>query len=221
MSKKGSLKVKAYNKEYRLKNKASIFAYNNSQTTKDRIKKWYENNKEHVLKSCKEYKKKYATKIRLQNKEYGEKNKTIISLKNKKYYIDHKSNILLNTKNYRNNNKKKINIYFVKRKKNDIQFKLGCVLRRRIFSVLKKNIKVGSAIKDLGCTVTELKIWLENQFQSGMTWNNHGMHGWHIDHKLALANFDLTDRKQFLIACHYTNLQPMWARENIRKSNKI
>lgn len=54
-----------------------------------------------------------------------------------------------------------------------------------------------------------------------MTWKNWSPTGWHIDHKIPLAFFDLTDRKQLLKACHYTNLQPLWSNENIRKGDKL
>jgi desulfoferrodoxin (superoxide reductase-like protein) len=54
-----------------------------------------------------------------------------------------------------------------------------------------------------------------------MTWDNWTTDGWHIDHIKPLASFDLTDRKQLLEACHYTNLQPLWAKDNLIKSDKI
>jgi hypothetical protein len=80
---------------------------------------------------------------------------------------------------------------------------------------LKTNAKAGSAVSDLGCSIPELKAYLEKMFQPGMTWENWG--AWHIDHIIPLASFDLTDREQFLKACHYTNLQPLWAPDNQRK----
>ena len=73
-----------------------------------------------------------------------------------------------------------------------------------------------SAVRDLGCAVEELKKHLESKFQPGMTWKNQGL--WHIDHVRPLASFDLTERAQFLQACHYTNLQPLWAAENLKKA---
>ena len=85
---------------------------------------------------------------------------------------------------------------------------------------LKRNQKVGSAVGDLGCSVEFLKQYLEFKFQSGMTWDNHSQFGWHIDHIIPLSSFDLTDREQFLKACHYTNLQPLWWNENLSKYNK-
>ena len=77
--------------------------------------------------------------------------------------------------------------------------------------------KLTKEAKDLGCTIKELKIYLESKFQPGMTWENHGRFGWHIDHEVPLSSFDLTDREQFLKACHYTNLQPLWWNENLSK----
>lgn len=100
----------------------------------------------------------------------------------------------------------------------DPQFRLTRVLRARLSAALKNNYKSGSAIKDLGCSVTEFKIYLESKFLVGMSWSNYGQ--WHIDHKIALANFDLTDRKQFCKAVHFTNLQPLWAKENQSKGAK-
>src|SRR5258706_3820855 len=88
-------------------------------------------------------------------------------------------------------------------------------LRARLRMAIKTNAKIGSAVRDLGCSVSELMAHLEIKFQPGMTWENWG--SWHIDHIKPLASFDLTNREQFLIACHYTNLQPLWASDNLAK----
>jgi hypothetical protein len=101
----------------------------------------------------------------------------------------------------------------------DIQHKIASSLRSRLWNVLSGRVKVGSAVRDLGCSIIELKIYLESKFKSGMTWENYGK--WHIDHIYPLSKVDLTDREQLLRVCHYTNLQPLWAEENLRKHNKI
>lgn len=61
-------------------------------------------------------------------------------------------------------------------------------------------------------------VHLERQFTPGMSWTNYG--DWHIDHIKPLASFDLTDRVQLLVACHFTNLQPLWAEENLKKGDR-
>lgn len=106
--------------------------------------------------------------------------------------------------------------------KTDINFKLACNLRSRLYCALFKQKKSGSAVKDLGCSVDDLKIYLESKFQPGMTWENHGnrVGTWSIDHILPLSKFNLSKREELVVACHYTNLQPMWCIDNIRKSNK-
>lgn len=99
----------------------------------------------------------------------------------------------------------------------DPVFKLSYYLRSRLYKAVRNGYKTGSAVRDLGCTIAELKIYLEGLFQPGMTWENWSYEGWHIDHKRPLASFDLEDPAQFLQAVHFTNLQPMWAKDNIRK----
>lgn len=100
------------------------------------------------------------------------------------------------------------------------KWKLQSRLRSRMRSAIIDNQKGGSTIADLGCSIDELKVYLESQFQPGMNWDNWAYEGWHIDHIKPLAQFDLTDPEQFKEACHYTNLQPLWAEDNIKKGIK-
>lgn len=111
--------------------------------------------------------------------------------------------------------------YVKRRKQTDINFDLADRLRGRLSSYLRrKNLnKHGSSIENLGCTVGDLKLHLEKQFQPGMSWENR--HLWHIDHIKPLSSFDLTDPDQFKAANHFSNLQPLWAADNIRKGNKV
>lgn len=151
-----------------------------------------------------------------------------------KYYKKNKKHILQQNAVYKINNAEKVARcleisrekwrqanpdYHKKRYHNDINFKLSLNLRTRINSIIKRKIKAGSAIRDLGCSIEDLKQYLEQQFESGMTWDNHGE--WHIDHIKPLSSFDLTNRDEFLQACHYTNLQPLWAKDNLSKGNKL
>jgi hypothetical protein len=112
------------------------------------------------------------------------------------------------------------------RYKTDVGYRLKDILRSRLYKAINNNQKTGSAVKDLGCSVAKLKIKLQLAFHRHpvtgeyMTWDNYGRDGWHIDHIVPLASFDLSDRDQFLKACHYTNLQPLWAKENWSKGAK-
>lgn len=96
--------------------------------------------------------------------------------------------------------------------------KLRKNLRNRLTMAVKNGQKAGSAVQDLGISINELKSYIEAKFQPGMTWDNWGE--WHIDHVKPLIAFDLTDREQVLVACNYTNLQPLWARENLSKGGR-
>lgn len=105
--------------------------------------------------------------------------------------------------------------------KNDINFKIAKNIRSRLNKCIKSDKKEGSSVKDLGCSIHELKAYLESKFQIGMSWDNYGLHGWHIDHIVPLSSFDLSNRAELLKAVHYTNLQPLWSLDNIKKGSKI
>lgn len=121
---------------------------------------------------------------------------------------------------YNKNNLEKRAIYRRRKYATDINFSIADCLRSRINRAVRVG-RAGSAIRDLGCSLDELRSYLESKFLTGMTWNNRGRDGWHIDHVIPLAYFDLTDREQFLKACHYTNLQPMWAIDNYKKHARL
>lgn len=84
-----------------------------------------------------------------------------------------------------------------------------------------QEIVTTGGMRYVGCTVEELVIHLEDQFVEGMTWENHGLEGWHVDHIFPLSKADLTDPAQLRAAFDWRNLRPAWAAENIEKSDKI
>jgi hypothetical protein len=157
---------------------------------------YYLSHKEHELKRQKEYRRENADKIKAHNKSPARKQ---CQRKYQHKYQKH---------------------YIKRRRQTDVNFYLKDRLRSRLYYALKRNQKTGSAVKDLGCTIPELKKHMESKFQPGMTWDNRGKE-WHIDHIIPLATFNLQDRRQFLVACHYTNLQPLWARDNMVKGMSV
>ena len=115
--------------------------------------------------------------------------------------------------------KYKIKGYKSNRKKNDSLFKLKCNISCLIYLSFKKNShhKNSKTKEILGCSIDYFKIHLQNQFTKGMTWENAGE--WHLDHIYPIS---LAKNEDELIRLnHYTNFQPLWAKENIQKSNKI
>jgi len=111
--------------------------------------------------------------------------------------------------------------YIKRRTLRDPLFRLRSNLRTRLRVAIKNNQKMGSAVRDLGCSIVELKVYLESKFTEGMSWSNYGnrKNQWSIDHIIAITKFDLSTRAELLKAVHYTNLQPLWQHDNVRKSN--
>lgn len=100
----------------------------------------------------------------------------------------------------------------------DILYKLSKRLRSRLgTAIYRKSLKKTSKLREyLGCTIAYLKSHLESKFQPGMTWANYGK--WHIDHIIPLAT--ATTAEEMCKLCHYTNLQPLWAEDNLKKGSK-
>lgn len=115
--------------------------------------------------------------------------------------------------------KKKRQAYEKNKLATNVRFKLKHYLRCRLRNFLKgkRFNKYNHFSKYIGCSLSELKAHLESKFQPGMTWDNYG--DWHIDHIIPLAS--ATSDEQLYSLCHYSNLQPLWAIDNIKKSNKI
>jgi len=111
--------------------------------------------------------------------------------------------------------------YSRRRAANDLEYRLMNNIRRAMNSTLRGRMKAGHTRELFGCSVEELRGYIQRQFQPGMTWDNYGRSGWHIDHIIPLDYFDFSDPEQQKRAWHYTNLQPLWAVDNLRKSNKI
>ncbi len=137
------------------------------------------------------------------------------------YYNSNRQEASIRARDYKLNNREHLNEYQKKKIRKDLNYRLSKNLRNRLNQILRKNKtdRVGSAVKDLGCIVSEFKIYIEELFRDGMSWENYGT-TWHLDHIIPLCNFDLTNREHFIKACHYTNLQPLWKEDNWSKGGR-
>lgn len=165
----------------------------NSQRNIEKSRKYYENNKR---------------EISIKNKIYKEKHKEWYSEYMKEYYKDNKIAIIENVKT---------NMYA--RLKIDVNYKLLVRYRTRLYKAVKGYDKSKTTRELIGCSVEELKKHLESQFTEGMTFENYGE--WHVDHIIPCSSFDFSKEEEQRKCFNYKNLQPLWAIDNLRKSNKI
>jgi len=156
-------------------------------------------------------------------KEYYEQNKERISETVKAYRIKNIDWYQEYNRHYYEANKEKIkegskrSLY--RRIESDHGFKVFQRLRKRMYEAVKGHVKSARTQELIGCSVESLRNHLESKFQTGMTWENYGE--WHVDHIIPCSSFDFTNKSEQFKCFNYKNLQPLWATENIRKSNKI
>jgi hypothetical protein len=164
---------------------------------------------------------KYKNRYSKTRKKYYQQNKGKIAEQKTEQHKKNKEKNLSRSKRWYENNKNKIMSKKKQRRKNDPYYRLVCCLRSRVLSALKGKYKKSAKTLDLtGCSIEELWLHLEKKFTQGMTRENHGFYGWHIDHIIPCDSFDLADPEQQKICFHYTNLQPLWAKDNHSKGNK-
>ncbi len=182
-------------------------------------------------------------------KEWKLKNPTRLKELKKKYYLKHRDKILIKNKIWRKNNKEKVRNCIEKWRSNNrervrarnrisakrnaqtrreyeryktasnVHFRIKLSLKARIRNALKGKNKSQSTINLLGCSIKDLKNYLESKFNQSMNWNNYGKI-WHIDHIRPCASFDLTKPEEQAKCFHYTNLQPLLVFENLSKGAK-
>lgn len=191
-----------YQKEWYLANKDKALAQAKEYraANKDKIRAYYAANKDNI----KEYQATTKDRIKTYQKEWNAANKD----RRKEYQAANKDKIRAQQKEYQRY-----------RRATNLNFKIACNLRSRLRHALNGNSKTGSAVRDLGCSIDELKLKFIPLFAIGMSWENYGSL-WHIDHIRPCASFDLTDPEQVKLCCHFSNLQPLWAADNLAKSDR-
>jgi hypothetical protein len=163
-----------------------------------------------LINKSKLYKKNNQEKVLSSYSRYRENNKEKIKLSRNEYKLKNKSKITEYRTYYSNKRRKESNIV-----------KLSENIRRRINVFLSSNkiTKKNKTFDVVGCTPEFLKEYLEKKFLEGMTWDNYGFYGWHIDHIIPLCT--AKTEEEVLKLCHYTNLQPLWSQDNFKKGGRI
>jgi len=159
---------------------------------------------------------KYISEFYLEKRgKFGVRGRCMICEKqvDKEYYLNNREKII--KRKVKSNNKcRKI------RKQIDPTYKLSCNLRRRQLLAIQGKCKYGKTFDLVGCTPEFLRVYIESKFADGMSWDNYGYYGWHIDHIRPCSSFDLSNPSKQKECFHYTNLQPLWAKDNFKKSDK-
>jgi hypothetical protein len=213
-------KKSKYMTEWRQKNKSK-----NKQYQKNYFSQYYEKNKEKVISQTRQYYEENKDEVNARKKEYNKENEEYFGVLRKKYWRDNK--YILGPKNkerYETNkgtyNKNHYQNWKKPKYHNDVEFRLKEVLSARIRQALNHNYKSESTMDLIGCSIPELRLHLEKKFKEGMSWDNHSINGWHIDHIIPCDSFDLTNPYEQKKCFHYSNLQPLWMVDNIRKGAK-
>jgi len=137
-----------------------------------------------------------------------------VGCKNIQYRIKYPERVATQQLNWQRSNKDKILQH-----RSIPTNKIAANLRSRLSKALGRNQKTVSMSEYLGCSLQELRTHLESQFKPGMSWDNYALEGWHVDHIRPLNLFDLSDPDQIKVACHFSNLQPLWAKDNRSKGD--
>lgn len=202
--------------------KKSYDNFNLRKSTKDGLQYWckqcvkknYQENADVIAEYHKKYRQENPGRLREYHKKWYQENTEIRREYVKKWHQENPGYV----KKWRQQNPEYTREYEKNRRKSDPIYKMIGNIRKRI-SKYCREIKLNKTKKTkeiLGLNLAGFKSYMESKFQEGMTWENYGQ--WHVDHikPLSLA----TTEQEIIELNHYTNLQPLWAAENLKKSNK-
>ena len=202
------------------KAKARAYYLENVEKIKAKTRAWALNNKARVNGYKKAWKAKNKDIVKAAERKRRARNPEKFRNSFRSFYQKNRELMLARNKIWNSENREWRKAYYRKKTESDPEYKIAKNLRSRIRIALFGNTKSTSTEDLLGCSFEFLKFWLESKWKPGMSWGNYGPTGWHIDHIRPLASFDLTSAAQQQLACHFLNLQPLWAHENFSKSDR-
>lgn len=239
--------IREYKRQYYLKNKDSMSAQKkvyhekNKEKLNEKARQYYKDNKNIQAQKAKIYRESNKELIAERKKQYAKDNKDLLKASKRSYYEKNREHMLAQNKEYYIQNRDvkleyarnygKINrgarseydrLYILKRKNEDPIFRLKANLRGRLnryckYSKLNKRFKT---MDSLGISPSEFKVYIEDMFVDGMSWDNYGSgnNKWSIDHIKPLCT--ATTEEEVFILNHHTNLRPMWWFDNLSKGGK-
>jgi hypothetical protein len=154
-------------------------------------------------------------------KKYCIKNEETLKKSRKKRYDNNKEKMRQKRREYYQNNRKKEIESTLKRRQNNIQVRIKENISRRLRSKMLNVIKERKTIDYLGCDIDFFKVYIESKMKPGMTWDNYGRDGWHLDHIIPCSYFDLTKQEEIFKCFNYTNYDPKWAIDNLSKGDRF
>jgi hypothetical protein len=181
---------------------------------------YYAVNRKKVKAGIAAYRAKYLEKVKIREAAYRAEHREEAKVRSAVHRKANPNCMIAWREEHREELKAYKRVYETTRRKTDIEFRIASNLRSRTTAAIRYGRKNGSAVRDLGISIPEFKVYIESLFMFGMSWGNYGREGWHLDHIIPLTRFNLTDREQFLKAAHYSNYQPLWAKDNIVKGNR-
>jgi hypothetical protein len=223
-------KHKTTNNFYKDKRKKSKLTSECKKCAKIRNNKYRLEHKEYFKEYYKKYCIKNKEKIQIQHKKYHLLNKNKHNKQCKKWkkthpnswslwYKNNKEHRKIYMKSYQLTHKKERAVYRKNQRKNNIRVRILDSLRARFGLIFIKRNRSLSTMFLIGCEIDYLLYYLQNKFTDNMNWDNYGK--WHIDHIKPCCSFDLSKIEEQKKCFHYTNLQPLWAIDNIKKGSKI
>ncbi|MDX1032798.1 HNH endonuclease [Sinorhizobium medicae] len=206
----------AYNAKYRIEHADALREYikdwrkNNPEKQKIASKNWYEENKEKAIAASAEWISKNPKKHKRSMANWYQSNKEATKANNDKWKRENPDKM----REYANRSASK--------RAEDPKYRLECAVKQGVRRGLLSGSKAGRrTFEVLGYSPDDLRRHLEKRFQPGMTWDNYGE--WHIDHEIPLSafNYQTPDDIDFKRAWALSNLQPLWAFDNLSKKDKL
>ena len=185
---------------------------------------YHQQNKEEKNAQQRAYRQKNKEEKKAYSRAYYQQNKEERNAYSRAYHQKNKEERRVWDKDYRQANKEERRAYMTKyartRRQKDPLYRFLQSIRSQAVRVVKQvglGKKPTNTFKWVGCSPEQLKTHIESLFLEGMSWDNYGKYGWHVDHIRPVSSFKPEEWEQIN---HYTNLQPLWWQDNLSKSNK-